>query len=62
MCEAIAVAYILLCKLNYGYHNRPVFVNNFQTEHFSAVNFAMSYDKNIGLFVVAKSPKLWKNC
>ena len=36
-----AVAYILLCKLNYGYHNQHIFINIFQTEHFSAVKFAM---------------------
>ena len=38
MYEAIlffAVAYILQCKLNYGYHNQTcIFMNIFQTEHF----------------------------
>ena len=30
----IAVAYILLCKLNYGYHNLAHFINIFQAKHF----------------------------
>ena len=29
----IAVAYMFLCKLNYGYHNQAVFIEIFQTEH-----------------------------
>ena len=39
----IAVAYILLCKLNYGYHNQHVFVGIFQTKRFSAVKFVIGY-------------------
>ena len=58
----IAVAYILLCKLNYGYVTitRHVFINIFQTEHFSAVKFAMGYEKNMSFLVIGKSPKVWK--
>ena len=37
----IAVACILPCKLNYGYYNQAVFINIFQTEHFSAVKCHM---------------------
>ena len=34
----IAVSYILLCKLNYGHQNQTqIFINIFQTEHFSGV-------------------------
>ena len=39
MCEAdlyIAVAYTLLCKLNYDYITKHFFINIFQMEHFSA--------------------------
>ena len=36
----IAVAYIVLCKLNYAYHNQ-VWFHFFQMKHFSAVKFAM---------------------
>ena len=39
----IAVAYIFLCKLNYGYHNQSRFINIFLTEHFSAVKFVMGF-------------------
>ena len=35
----IAVAYILLCKLNHGYLIRHIFINIFQMEHFSALKF-----------------------
>ena len=56
----IAVAYILLCKLNFGYHNRHVFINIFQTEHFSAFKFAMVYEKNMSFLVIAKLPKYCK--
>ena len=53
---------ILLCKCNYGYHNQPGFHTNiFQTEHFSAVKFAMVYEKNIRFIVTQKSPKVIKN-
>ena len=33
----IAVAFILMWKLNYGYITIHIFINIFQTEHFSAV-------------------------
>ena len=40
----IAVAYILLCKLNYSYSiTRHIFIYTFQTEHFWTVKFAMGY-------------------
>ena len=57
----IAVAFILLCKLNYGYHNltRHIFINISQTEHFSAVKFAMGYEKNMSFPLIPKSPKVW---
>ena len=53
----IAVTYILLCKLNYGYHNRGTF-SFFQMEHFSAVKFDMSYKKNMSFLVIPKSPNV----
>ena len=36
---------------------RHIFINIFQTEHFSAVKFAMGYEKNVSFLVIAKSPK-----
>ena len=43
----IAVAYTLLCKLNYMVTiSRHIFINIFQTEHFSALKFALGYEKN----------------
>ena len=39
---------------------RHVFINIFQTAHFSAVKFAMSYENNMSFLVVVKSPKVWK--
>ena len=55
----ITVAYILLCKLNHDYTiTSHVFINIFQTEHFSAIKFAMGYEKNLDLLVIAKSPKV----
>ena len=37
---------------------RHDFVNIFQMEHFSAVKFAMGYEKNISYLVTPKSPKV----
>ena len=37
----IAIAYMFLCKLDYGFHNQAVFIEIVQTEHFSAVKLAM---------------------
>ena len=54
----IAVAYILLYKLDYGCHNQTVFISIFQTEHFLAVKFAMGYERNMSYPVIAKSPKV----
>ena len=39
---------------------RHIFINIFQIEHFSAVKIAMGYEKNMHFFVIAKSPKVWK--
>ena len=50
----IAVAHILLCKLNQA-HFSP-----FQTERFSAVKFDMGYEKIMSFLVISKSPKVWK--
>ena len=55
----IAVAYSLLCKLNYGHMTVHVFISIFQMEHFSAVKFDMAYEKNMSFLVIAKSPKVW---
>ena len=38
--------------------NRHVFINIFQMKHFSAVKFAMGYEKNMSFLVIAKSPKV----
>ena len=51
----IAVGYILLCKLNYGYITKHIFINIFQTEYFSTVKFDMGYDKNVSFLVISKS-------
>ena len=52
-----AVVYILLCKLSYSYHYQAHF---FQMEHFSAVKFAVGYEKNMNFLVMPKSSKVWK--
>ena len=39
---------------------RHVFINIFQTESFSAVKFAMGYEKKKTFLVIPKSPKVWK--
>ena len=39
---------------------RHIFINICQTEHFSAVKFAMGYKKNMSFRVITKSPKVWK--
>ena len=60
MCEAILyipVAYSLIMVTI----TRHVFINIFQTEHFSAaVKYAMGYEKNMRFLVIVKSPKVWK--
>ena len=56
----IAVAYILLCKLNHGYHNQACFINIFQTKHFSAVKFAIDYEKKYKLSCDTKISKVRK--
>ena len=57
----IEVAYILLlCKLNCGYYNWECLCKNiFQMEHFSAVKFAMGYEKNMSFLRILKSPKVY---
>ena len=43
---------------------RHVFINNAQTEHFSAVEFTMGYGKNTSFLVIAnlqKFEKSWKD-
>ena len=37
-----------------------IFINIFQTEHFSAVKFAMGYEKNMNFLVIPKCPKVWE--
>ena len=39
---------------------RHVFVNIFQTEHFSAVKFAMGYEKNMSFLLIPKSQEVGK--
>ena len=39
---------------------RNVFIDIFQMEQFSAVKFAMGYEKNMTMFVIVKSPKIGK--
>ena len=36
---------------------RHVFINTFQTEHFSAVKFAMGYEKNMSFLVLPNLQK-----
>ena len=43
----IAVACILLLSLIMVTITRHIFINIFQMEHFSAVKFAMGYEKNM---------------
>ena len=40
---------------------RHLYINIFQTEHFSVVKFDMCYEKNMSFLVIPKSPKVWKN-
>ena len=44
----------------YGYHNQTSFIHIFQMKHFSAVKFAMGYEKNMSFLVIPKFPKVWK--
>ena len=39
---------------------RHIFINIFHIEHFSAVKFAMGYEKNMSILVIAKPPKARK--
>ena len=56
----IAVAYILLFKLNYGCHDQARFISIFQTEHFLAMKFAMGYEENMSSLVIPKISKSLK--
>ena len=64
MCKVIlciAVAYISYCvNLIMVTITKHIFINILQTEHFSAVKFAMGYKKNMSFLVITKSPKVWK--
>ena len=40
---------------------RHIFINFFQTEHFSAVKFAMGYERSMSFLVIPKSLKLRKS-
>ena len=53
----IIVAFFLLWKLIMVTMTGHIFINILQTEHFSALKFAMSYEKDMSLFVI---PKIWK--
>ena len=56
MYEAIlytAVAYILLCEVNYGTITRHVLINIFQAEQIS-----MSYEKTVSFLMMPKSLKV----
>ena len=39
---------------------RHIFINIFQTQHFSAMKFNMGYEKNMSFLVIPKSPKVGK--
>ena len=57
-----AVSYTVYCvSLNMVTITRHVFINIFQTEHFSSVKFAMGYEKNImSFFFNSKVSKFWR--
>ena len=56
----IAVAYSWCVSLIMVTITRHIFINISQTEHFSAVKFAIGYEKNMSFLVIAKSPKVWQ--
>ena len=57
----IAVVISILCKLFMATISRHVFINIFQTELFSVVNFYHRLlEKNASFLVILKSPKVWK--
>ena len=39
---------------------KHIFINIFQMKQFSAVKFAMGYEKNMSFLMIAKSPQVWK--
>ena len=56
-CMKQFICSCLLLHVYHGYKNRHVFIDIFQTEHFSAVKFVMSYYKNMSFLVIPKSLK-----
>ena len=58
----IAVAYIsyYVSLIMVTITTSHVFTDIFQTEHFSAVKFAMGYEKNMFFLLILKSPKVEK--
>ena len=57
-CDLQLPIYILLCKLNYGYHNQALLHQYLPTEHISAVKIDMGYEINASFLVIPKSPKV----
>ena len=56
----ITVAYYLTVSLIMVTITKHTLINIFQTEHFSAIKFAMGYEKNMSFLVIAKSTKVSK--
>ena len=52
------VAYFLLCKLSYGYHNQANFYQCLPNGMLFSCEFAMGYEKNTNFLVITKSPKV----
>ncbi len=38
----------------------PIFINIFQTVHFSAIKFTKGNKKNTSFLLIPKSPKVWE--
>ena len=60
-----------ICKYLYNYYVKPhlmimvtmirhLFINIFQTQHFSAIKFYLGYEKYMSFLVIPTSPKVWK--
>ena len=55
------VATAFLCKYNYDYHTLSyIFINIFQTVHFSAVKVTMDYEKNTSFLLIPNLQKALK--
>ena len=52
-CVHLFTSLIMLTITRHG------FMNIFQMEHFTAVKFAMGYEKNMSFLVISESPKVW---